>query len=75
MINMSDLVRFIHEEEAMGTVEVVLIVAVLIGIGLLFKDAAVGFVKRHIDQMNGVNVNINEISPTETPNAGTTTGG
>ena len=59
---MSDLKRFFYEEEAMGTVEVVLIVAVLIGIGLLFKNAVVGFVTKHLKQMKDVEVNIKKIN-------------
>jgi len=62
---MKDLKRFICEEEAMGTVEVVLIVAVLIGIGLLFKNAVIEFVTKHLGQMEGVEVDIDNISPND----------
>lgn len=58
---MNDLKRFILEEEAMGTVEVVLIAAVLIGIGLLFKNAVVDFVKRHIAQMESFEVDVQDV--------------
>jgi len=35
--------RFIKDEEGFGTVEVVLIIAVLIGIALIFRDAIIKF--------------------------------
>ncbi len=61
---MNDLKRFICEEEAMGTVEVVLIAAVLIGIGLMFKDVVLRFVKKHLAQVEEVNVDIDVLTET-----------
>lgn len=58
---MRDLQRFLVEEDAMGTVEVVLIVAVLLGIGLLFKEKIVEFVTHHLDQVDDVRVDIESI--------------
>lgn len=37
---------FLKEEEGMGTVEIVLIIAVLVAIALLFKDKITGFVEK-----------------------------
>jgi Flp pilus assembly pilin Flp len=34
---------FLHEEDGMGTVEIVLIIAVLVGIALIFRDAIIKF--------------------------------
>lgn len=59
---MSEIKRFIMEEEAMGTVEVVLISAVLVGLGIMFKSTVYNFVKGHLDQFTGVNVNINDLN-------------
>jgi len=42
---MSDLIRrFIREEDGLGTVEIVVIIAVLVGIALIFRDAIIKFV-------------------------------
>lgn len=42
---LTDLVRrFIKEEDGLGTVEIVIIIAVLVGIALIFRDAIIKFV-------------------------------
>ncbi|NLK86399.1 MAG: hypothetical protein GX279_02780 [Clostridiaceae bacterium] len=38
------LKSFLSEEDGMGTVEIVVIVAVLVGIALIFRDAIIKFV-------------------------------
>lgn len=38
------LARFIREEDGIGTVEIVVIIAVLVGIALIFRDAIIKFV-------------------------------
>lgn len=38
------LKRLIGKEKGMGTVEIVIIVAVLVGIALIFRDAIINFV-------------------------------
>jgi len=43
--------RFWQEESGMGTVEVVFIVAVLVGIALLFKGQITTFVKLALDKI------------------------
>ena len=45
--------RFMYEEEGMGTVEVIIIIAVLVGVALLFR-------KKLIDFVNGI---INNLFP------------
>ncbi len=42
---METLKRFLVEEDAMGTVEVILITAVLVGIGIMFKEKIVEYAK------------------------------
>ena len=42
---MNKLVRcFLSEEDGLGTVEIVVIIAVLVGIALIFRDANIKFV-------------------------------
>lgn len=36
--------RFLKEEDGLGTVEIVVIIAVLVGIALIFRDAIIKFV-------------------------------
>lgn len=56
---MSNLfMRFIKEEDGLGTVEIVIIIAVLVGIALIFRHSIVKFVTKIIDQVFG-NDNIN----------------
>lgn len=50
---------FIKEEDGLGTVEIVIIIAVLVGIALIFRQAIVNFVVKIINQVFGNN-NINE---------------
>lgn len=38
------LKRFLQEEDGLGTVEIVVIIAVLVGIALIFRDAIIKFV-------------------------------
>lgn len=45
MSGVRDLIkRFIKEDDGLGTVEIVIIVAVLVGIALIFRDAIITFV-------------------------------
>ncbi|RCX09602.1 putative flagellin with Flp1-like domain [Anaerobacterium chartisolvens] len=37
--------RFIKEEDGLGTVEIVIIIAVLVGIALIFRSTIIDFVK------------------------------
>lgn len=51
---MLNLVKgFFKEEEGMGTVEIVLIIAVLVAIALLFKDKITEFVNSALDNIFG----------------------
>lgn len=48
---MSLVKRFIREEDGMGTVELVLIVAALVSIAILFKKQIFGFVNTNIGEI------------------------
>lgn len=41
---MKSLSSFFKEEDGLGTVEIVVIIAVLVGIALIFRDAIINFV-------------------------------
>lgn len=43
--------RFITEEDGMGTVEVIIIIAVLVGVALLFREQLIKFVNGIIDNL------------------------
>jgi Flp pilus assembly pilin Flp len=47
------LKRFFGDEEGLGTVEMVLLIAVLVGLALIFKDSIIDFVKKILDQITG----------------------
>jgi Flp pilus assembly pilin Flp len=49
-----DLLKsFIKEEDGLGTVEIVVIIAILIGIALLFKNQIFAFVKNLLNEIFG----------------------
>ena len=43
--------RFITEEDGMGTVEVIIIIAVLVGVALLFRKQLINFVNSIINNL------------------------
>jgi len=45
------LKRFLAEEDGMGTVEIVIIIAVLVGIALIFRNAIIGFARSVMDNV------------------------
>jgi Flp pilus assembly pilin Flp len=47
----SILKRFLTEEDGMGTVEVIIIIAVLVGVALLFRKQLITFVNGIIDNI------------------------
>lgn len=52
-------------ELGLGTIEVVILVAILVGLALLFKDTAIGLINRLLDQLNNINIdptNMKEVS-------------
>lgn len=60
---MHDLVKkFFREEDGMGTVEIVVIIAVLVGIALIFRDAIIKFVTeimRNVFADDSINTDVN----------------
>ena len=54
---MEMLKRFYTEEEGMGTVEIVMIIAALMCIALLFQKQIVGFAKRLMEKVFSDNYN------------------
>ncbi len=48
---LSTLRRFITEEDGMGTVEVIIIIAVLVGVALLFRKQLIEFVNGIIENL------------------------
>lgn len=59
------LKRLATEEDGMGTVEIVLIIAVLIGLALLFKDFILEFMKSIIENIKGTESNFNPTDMTK----------
>lgn len=47
----STLKRFFTEEDGMGTVEVIIIIAVLVGVALLFRKQLIAFVNGIINNL------------------------
>lgn len=47
----SAIKRFIREEDGMGTVEVIIIIAVLVGVALLFRKQLITFVNGIINNL------------------------
>jgi Flp pilus assembly pilin Flp len=45
------LKRFAKEEDGMGTVEIVIIIAVLVGLALIFRDAIIRFATDVMDAL------------------------
>ena len=49
--NMNMLKQFLKEEDGMGTVEIILIIVVLVGLVILFKEEITGIVEDLFDQI------------------------
>jgi Flp pilus assembly pilin Flp len=47
----STIKRFVTEEDGMGTVEVIIIIAVLVGVALLFRKQLIDFVNGIINNL------------------------
>ena len=59
---MAILRRFWEEEDGMGTVEIVIIIAVLVGLALIFRDAIINFatgVMRELFSNDQINSDVN----------------
>ena len=61
--SMNNMIRnFIREEDGLGTVEIVVIIAVLVGIALIFRDAIIKFVTGVMSRVFGDESIIDEVS-------------
>lgn len=63
---------FLMEEDGLGTVEIVIIIAVLVGIALLFKNQIVAFVNNILNKIVKED-NIPDPSTIATPSTSSTT--
>ncbi len=52
---------FEKEENGFGTVEIVILTAILIGLALLFKNFIVEYAKGLLESIKAVNINITDI--------------
>ncbi len=59
---MDTLKRFLVEEDAMGTVEVILITAVLVGIGIMFKGRIVNYAEALLDGITEQKITVGDIA-------------
>ncbi|WP_432663223.1 Flp1 family type IVb pilin [Wukongibacter baidiensis] len=55
---------FLKEEDGLGTVEIVLLIAVLVGLALLFKTNIVNFVKNIFKKIDGNEINPSDVDET-----------
>jgi hypothetical protein len=61
--NMFRLLKdFLYEEDGMGTVEIVLIIAVLVGIALIFRDAIIKFAVGIMENVFGDDTITNDVN-------------
>ena len=44
---------FLKEEDGLGTVEIVLLIAILVGLALAFKESIAGFVNEILEKIEG----------------------
>lgn len=56
------LESFLKEEDGLGTVEIVVIIAVLVGIALIFRDAIIKFVTEIMKSVFGDDTITNDIN-------------
>lgn len=56
------LKRFIKEEDGLGTVEIVILIAILVGIALIFRDAIIRFVTDIMKNVFGDDAITNDIN-------------
>jgi Flp pilus assembly pilin Flp len=54
-------IDFLKDEDGISTVEIVVIIAILVGIALLFKDSILSFVKKIISNVIDADINPTEI--------------
>jgi len=57
------LKNFIKEDDGLGTVEIVIIIAVLVGIALIFRDAIINFATKIMRSIFGEDDIVNDLNP------------
>jgi len=66
---MEKVKMFLKEEDGIGTVEIVLIIAVLVGIALIFRDAIINFATGLMKSVFGDENIINDVTSSEIRNS------
>lgn len=61
LISKNKLMKKLKGEDGLGTVEIVVIIAVLVGIALIFRDAIIKFAVNLMKSIFGDNTIINDI--------------
>ena len=61
LISKNKLMKKLKGEDGLGTVEIVVIIAVLVGIALIFRDAIIKFAVNLMKSIFGDNTKINDI--------------
>lgn len=60
--------NFLTEEDGLGTVELVLLIAVLVGLALMFRKAIAGFVQNVLNSISGNEINPRDVLDNPTGN-------
>lgn len=58
---LSKVKDFWHDEEGMGTLEILIIVVVLVGLALMFKTKIVGWVRDMLDSVDSESGNMTAV--------------
>ncbi len=59
---MKNIISFSKNEDGLGTVEIVIIIAVLVGIALIFRDALINFATEIMKSVFGEESIINDLN-------------
>ncbi|MBN4056582.1 MAG: hypothetical protein COA82_12035 [Alkaliphilus sp.] len=58
---MDRIKNILKREDGLGTVEIVLLIAILVGLALIFRTAIVEFVSRILENITGVTIDPNNL--------------
>ncbi|MGV8146185.1 MAG: Flp1 family type IVb pilin [Alkaliphilus sp.] len=53
---MGRIKKILKKEDGLGTVEIVLLIAILVGLALIFRTAIVEFVKTILESITGITI-------------------
>lgn len=59
--------HFLRSSRGLNTVEVVIILAIVVGIALIFKDEIGAFVRSLLDQIFSKDIDLDQVVPSSTP--------